>query len=67
MTELKPCPFCGYKVQYNYNADFEPAGIVCMNCHTMTKFMRIEVKPSEKFEIAMDKMADTWNRRTNGN
>lgn len=65
MTDLKPCPFCGEKVSYNFNADFEPDGIVCANCHIIVRFMRIKVKNNEKFEIAMDRMAWIWNERVN--
>lgn len=64
MDDLKPCPFCGGKVQFNVNADCEPDGIACMHCHTLTRFMRTELKPGEGFGIAMYKMAEVWNRRT---
>jgi len=62
MTDLRPCPFCGEKVSYNFNADFEPDGIVCANCHIIVRFMRIKVG-DDRFEKAMDEMADVWNER----
>ena len=47
MTDLRPCPFCGGNVSYNFNADFEPDGIVCANCHIIVRFMRIKVSDVE--------------------
>ena len=66
MTELKPCPHCGGNVWFNHNADLEPDGIVCMQCKTIVRFMRVSVKKHESFETAMNKMADIWNTRTQG-
>ena len=62
-TELKSCPHCGMDVQYTYNIDLEPDGIMCPKCHTVMRFIRISVKPGEQFIIAMSKMAEIWNRR----
>jgi transcriptional regulator with XRE-family HTH domain len=61
---LEPCPFCGEPVQYVYNADMEPDGIACMNCHVIVRFPRARVRGGEKFEVAVRKMAEIWNRRT---
>lgn len=65
MSELKPCPFCGYENPYfAHNVECEPNGIVCMKCHTIVRFMRIKVRKGERFQVAMDKMAEIWNTRT---
>lgn len=64
MTDLRPCPFCGEKVSYNFNTDFEPDGIVCANCHIIVRFMRIKVIGDMKFEDVMNRMAEIWNRRS---
>lgn len=63
-TRLEPCLFCGGRVSYVYNADLEPDGIACMNCHIVVRFPRIHVRPFDKFEVAMGEMAEIWNRRT---
>lgn len=61
---LALCPFCGKPVHYVYNADLEPDGIACFNCHIVVRFPRIHVRPFDKFEVAMGEMAEIWNRRT---
>ena len=64
MEELRPCPFCGNRsVYFTHNMDLEPDGITCRRCHIVVRFSRIRVKGGEKFEIAMNEMADVWNRR----
>ena len=60
-TRMEPCPVCGRPVSYVYNADLEPSGIACMNCHIVVRFPCIHVRP---FEVAMGEMAEIWNRRT---
>ena len=62
MEDLRECPFCGKKPSYNFNANFEPDGIVCANCHIIVRFMRIKVG-NDRFERAMDEMAWVWNER----
>ena len=64
MEDLRPCPFCGGKPSYNFNADFEPDGIVCANCHIIVRFMRIKVIGDMKFEDVMNRIAEIWNRRS---
>lgn len=62
--KLKPCPFCGESKAYNvYNIEMEPDGIACPTCHIVIRFPRIKVRGGEKFEIAINKMAEVWNRR----
>lgn len=64
MTELKPCPFCGGKVDYQYDGNFELSGIHCPRCHSRTTFYRfLTPKKSETYGETMDKWADCWNRR----
>ncbi len=63
MTELKPCPFCGKKVRFNYNMGFEMDGIWCSTCHMMVKYPRIHMKPKETFGEYEARMAEVWNRR----
>ena len=62
--KLKPCPFCGESIAYIvYNIEMEPDGITCPACHIVVRFPRIKVKGGEKFEVAIGKMTDAWNRR----
>ena len=62
--QIKPCPFCGEsKVYIVYNIEMEPDGITCPTCHIVVRFPRIRVKGGEKFEVAIGKMTDVWNRR----
>ena len=64
--DLKPCPFCGESGAYIvYNIEMEPDGIACPTCHIVIRFPRIKVRGGEKFEIAISKMAEAWNRRPN--
>lgn len=65
MTELKPCPFCGGKVDFNYNIELEPDGIICNNCKTVLRFMRVRHKKNDPYGVVMDRMAEIWNRRIN--
>ncbi len=61
--ELKPCPFCGGKADFNYNAELDPDGIRCMKCRVVLRFMRIRHMPKATFGETMVKMAEVWNRR----
>ena len=62
--ELKPCPFCGGKVSYQYDGAFEISGIRCSQCKSLTKFYRIPVpKKTDTFGKTMDLWAREWNRR----
>lgn len=64
MTELKPCPFCGGKVEFNFNIELEPDGVRCARCKYILRYPSIRVKKStEPFSVVMDKMADKWNTR----
>lgn len=61
--ELKPCPFCGGDVKYNFNIELEPDGIYCLHCHVMLKFPKVISRNCENMGVAMEKMAEVWNRR----
>lgn len=63
MTELKPCPFCGGKVDFNYNGSFEPDGIRCLKCRVILRFMRVRMQKNETFGECQSRMAEVWNRR----
>lgn len=63
MSELKPCPFCGGDVGYNYNIDLEPDGITCKNCYYILRFLHIKHKPKNVYGVVMEEMATAWNRR----
>lgn len=62
--KLKPCPFCGSVVCFNYNGELEPDGIRCEKCKMLVRYHRIKVKPGERFSVCMEKLAEAWNRRT---
>lgn len=64
MSELKPCPFCGSAVNYNFDMEFEPIGVFCPKCHASVRFTRI--RPMVKNRTAgnvMDDITEAWNRR----
>ena len=64
MAELKPCPFCGENKAYIvHNIEMEPDGITCPVCNFVVRYSRIRVKAGERFEIAINKMTEAWNRR----
>lgn len=62
--KLKPCPFCGSVVHFNYNGELEPDGIRCEKCKMLVRYYRIKVNPGEKFSVCMEKLTEAWNRRT---
>ena len=64
MSELKPCPLCGGKVDFSYNIEMEPDGIICRQCKTVTRFLGMPtLRKHEPFGVAMDRIAERWNRR----
>lgn len=63
MDELKPCPFCGGKVQMANNIDFEPEGVYCPTCHMKVRYTRIAMKNKDTFGDVMERTATAWNRR----
>ena len=64
LTDLKRCPFCGEsKAYYTHNLDMGPDGITCPVCHIIVRFPRARCKAGERFEAAMNRMAEIWNMR----
>ena len=62
--ELMPCPFCGGKVSYQYDGNFEINGIRCPKCKSMTRFYGMPVpKRSDTYGKTMAAWAKEWNRR----
>ena len=64
MIELKPCPFCGGKAQYNFDMQLEPIGVFCPACHVVVRFARIKPMGKRTAGSVMDEIAEAWNRRT---
>ena len=63
---LKPCPFCGSEVNYNYDLDMMPIGVVCFNCKTVVRYTGMrKPRPNEKMGEIMERIAERWNRRDN--
>ena len=66
MPELKPCPFCGNKVEIAYSIENWPYGIWCHRCHMIVKWS--DIKDGKKFTSGMiyEQLAERWNRREDG-
>lgn len=63
MTDLKPCPFCGGKPDYWYDAELVPVGVTC-KCGASVRFMRMKAMGSkETFGDVQKRIAERWNRR----
>ena len=61
---LKPCPFCGSEVNYNYNLDMIPIGVICFNCKTVVRYTNMgKIKPKAKMGEIIEKIAKRWNKR----
>ena len=65
MIKLKRCPFCGEKVDFNYNIELEPDGVYCKNCKMLVRWTREQMKPRETFGDVCERLATRWNRRAN--
>lgn len=63
MPELRPCPFCGHKVDFVHDFRGEITGIYCSRCMMKAQF-NIGVKSKrETFGETMEKWAVKWNAR----
>lgn len=61
--ELKPCPFCGGRVDYWHDIELNPVGV---QCHTCKMFVRMSgMKQGKVFGDTMARIAERWNRRIN--
>lgn len=65
--ELKPCPFCGGKAEYqerneihSFFSDKIYAFVICKSCNNRTAGYYMSTK-----YCAYDEAADAWNRRAN--
>ena len=65
MSELKPCPFCGNAVNYNFDMALEPIGVFCPKCHAVVRFTKIKPMGKRTAGNVMDDIAEAWDRRTN--
>ena len=64
MNELKPCPFCGNKVDYNHDLNMEPHGVWCKHCKMIVRFTRVKaIQRGETFGDVERRIAERWNRR----
>lgn len=64
MIELRPCPFCGGKVHYNYNINLEPDGVTCAHCMMIVRFARVKpIQKGESYGDVQKRIADCWNKR----
>jgi hypothetical protein len=61
MNDLKPCPFCGGKVDYWYDAEFNPVGVNCATCKIAIRMLTL--KQERVFGDTMAKIAEGGNRR----
>ena len=60
---LKPCPFCGDKVQFAFSIESWPTGVWCMTCHMKAEWSRIKETRNSKAWDIMNQMAENWNKR----
>lgn len=63
MPELKPCPFCGHKPQFNINISGWPVAVFCWRCHAKTEWTNMEDKKTDTAGDVMQRLAERWNRR----
>lgn len=62
-NELKPCPFCGGKVDMKINETTLNCSVICERCNVT---MKHNFKGNKKLkEVLHGLMAEEWNRREN--
>ena len=59
---LKPCPFCGGKVEYWTDLELNPMGVLCSHCKI--SFQMLSLRRGKVFGDAMEQISERWNRRT---
>lgn len=64
MNELKPCPFCGGKVQLVHDMEtLETTGVYCLGCKGMARWPGIIMRDDESYGEHKEKIVKAWNRR----
>lgn len=61
MNDLKPCPFCGGKVEYWFDLELNPMGVLCSHCKIA--FKMLSLRRAHEFGSVMEQIAERWNRR----
>ena len=64
-ADLKPCPFCGGRVRWNFNIEFGINSIMCPGCKAMVQW-RIPEREKDSMGEIMGRWMEKWNRRVPG-